>query len=130
MEISKITDNSIKVKTKNVSVVIDPTTKTDADIVIITAGNVDEFMIPENTKLVIEGPGDYEVGGISVTGEKMGEEMLYTLFDDQFRVILAPLSLISKIREDDDSDAVIIHAVGPVTKKDLSTLSSDVLLVY
>ena len=127
MEISKVTQNSIKIKSKNATLVTDPSGKTDADIVILTNS---EATIPENTKLVIEGPGEYEVGGLSIKGDRIGDTVLYKLFDDQFSVLLVPLSAVSKVKEEDEYDVVIIHAPDIFNKKDVEALSSEIILVY
>lgn len=127
MEIVKISDNSIKIKTKNVSIAVDPVTKTDSDIIIVTNESV-SLVVPDDIKLLIEGPGEYEVGGVHIKGEKAGADFMYTIFDDAYRLYLLPMELISKVREDDDMDAIVIKATGEISKKDVSTLSSSVIV--
>lgn len=96
MEISRITDSSIKIKTKEATVLVDPTTKTDGEIVLLTSPG--DYTIPEDAKLVIEGPGEYEVNGIHVTGELNPTGLTFTLFDDQFRILLTNVTGVQKLR--------------------------------
>src|SRR5579859_3239225 len=81
MEITYLGHSSFKIKGKSTSVVTDPFdsemlgmkfTKIDGDIVLISHHHRDHDKIENvtNVKKVIDGPGEYEVAGVSVIGIK------------------------------------------------------------
>ena len=78
MEIIYVGHSCFKIKGKEVSLVIDPydskvgykLPKMDADIVLVTHPHFDHNNVEavNNTKLVIDGPGEYESAGVFVNG--------------------------------------------------------------
>lgn len=91
MEITYLGHSSFRIKTKNASVVTDPFdpkivglkySGIEGEIVTISHGHLDhsEFAMVGGTKKVINGPGEYEISGVSIIGypsfhdNKKGEE--------------------------------------------------------
>ena len=91
MDITYLGHSSFKIKTKTASVITDPFdpkmvglkySNTDAEIVSVSHGHEDHNMtaMVNSTKKIIQGPGEYEISGISIIGyrsfhdNKKGEE--------------------------------------------------------
>lgn len=91
MEITYLGHSSFKIKTKTASVITDPFdpkmvglkyTNADAEIVTVSHGHEDHNMtaMVNSAKKIIQGPGEYEISGISIIGyrsfhdNKKGEE--------------------------------------------------------
>lgn len=73
MDISFLGHSSFKIKTKTATIVCDPyLTKSEADIVTISHSHFDHNVVDKISgyKKIIEGPGEYEVSGVSITGYK------------------------------------------------------------
>lgn len=92
MDISIIGKNSIKLKGKKASFIVDPTSdmpKTSADAVILLNGadNVDISKVTD-CRIVINGAGGYEVGGVKISGTTIPKGTLYRLFIDDINVII------------------------------------------
>ncbi len=79
MEITFLGQSAFKIKGKTTSIITDPYegsmlgmkfTKTDADIVLFSHHHDDHDKVENvtNVKKVIDGPGEYEVAGVSVIG--------------------------------------------------------------
>lgn len=108
MEITYLGHSSFKIKGKQASVVIDPFEpsfvgikfpKVDADIVTISHNHDDhnkaEYV--SNVKKVIQGPGEYEVNGVSIIGlstyhddekgAKRGKNTIYVIEIDNMRLL-------------------------------------------
>src|SRR5258708_40356795 len=79
MEITFLGQSAFKIKGKTTSIITDPYegsmlgmkfTKTDADIVLVSHHHDDHDKVENvtNVKKVIDGPGEYEVAGVSVIG--------------------------------------------------------------
>lgn len=129
MEISKVSSTSIKLKGKNASVVIDPSGKVEADVVIASS-HKDSLAIDkvEGKRLVISGPGEYEVGGISITGKDTKGGVLYQLLEG-VKVLFAPSSALSYVPDDEDFDALIIKLSGEVSKDAFAPINSKCVVL-
>lgn len=128
MEISKSGENSIKIKTKTVTIVTDPKDETPAEVIIFTTPNF-SYTPAFPTKLVITGAGEYEVGGVAIKGEQHGQETLFKIYD-QSKIMLLPSTLAVKTKGEDDFDALIMKINQKVDKNLLSVSGSDTLVLY
>jgi len=79
MEIKRFDDQGILLKGKKESVLINPTKESlDSDkvpgrIVVFTGKDYDSLGISCGERVILRGPGEYEVGGIEVMGINAGE---------------------------------------------------------
>ncbi len=130
MEISLVSSDSIKIKGKNASVVFDPAGKVDAEIVIATIP-LDSLMIDkvEGVRLVISGPGDYEAGGISVTGKSQKGRAFYTV-TESMKIAFADSVVANLLPDDEDFDAVIIHVTDAFSDEVLASVSAKTVILY
>ncbi|MDZ4228320.1 MAG: hypothetical protein U1E54_03675 [Candidatus Levybacteria bacterium] len=92
MDISIIGENSIKFKSKQVTFIVDPTSampKTSSDAIILLNGsrNIDVGRVIDY-RIIIDGAGGYEVGGVKISGTKTSNGTLYRLSIDNISIIL------------------------------------------
>ena len=92
MDIAIVGKTSIKLKGKRVSFIVDPskeTPKTSADAIILLDGfaNIDTSRVTDS-RMIIEGPGGYEVGGSKISGASTPQGVLYKLSIDDIVVII------------------------------------------
>lgn len=82
MEITRINKNGIKIKANKETVWIDPPEKEKINGRLVIKTTNDQVRL-EGETVVIAGPGEYEVGGLAVTGVNLGEgRTMYTLLAD------------------------------------------------
>lgn len=85
MDIKKINENSILLKGKKESVLINPGAEMIKDNkfqsrIFVFLSKDSGFVDLQDNKLMIDGPGEYEVGGVEILGFKGGtNETLYTI---------------------------------------------------
>lgn len=93
VDISIIGKQSIKIKGKQVSLIVDPTReipKIPADAVILLNGygeNVDVSRVIE-TRAIINGAGGYEIGGAKISGTATSKGTLYQISIDGVSIII------------------------------------------
>lgn len=92
VDISIIGNNSIKLKGKGATFIVDPTSalpKTASDAIILLNGssNMDVARVTDS-RITIDGPGGYEVGGVKVSGTKTAKGTLYKLLIDDVSIVL------------------------------------------
>lgn len=131
MEISRLQD-SIKIKTKTVSLVVEPHGINDAEVEIFTEDSSKFFQKNDGEKLIIKGPGDYEIKGVAISGERKGDDVIYRINDGQYTIILASLSAVSKIEIEDDESigAVVLKLNSKFDEGAVAPLSSSLILLY
>ncbi len=140
MDITYLGHSSFKIKTKTATVVTDPYdskmvglkySSTDAEIVTITHSHQDHNSLEKvgNYKKVIDGPGEYEIAGVSIMGyptyhdEKKGEERgkntVYLIEAEGLKVVhlgdLGHMPSDDLIDELGDVDILIIPVGGTYT---------------
>jgi hypothetical protein len=92
VDISIVEKSSIKIKGKRAIFIVDPTKempKTPADAIIFLNGE-DKAGVSKvaDFRMIINGPGEYEVGGVKVSGLKTSKGIIYRLSVDGVTVVL------------------------------------------
>ena len=103
MDIYTLDKNSIKIHSKHANFIVDPTklgTKVSCDAVILLNNNNIDLSKVADYRIVINGPGEYEIRGIKVSCIKADLGFIYSLMVDGFSVILGTSSEIPKIKDD------------------------------
>lgn len=129
MEIARLSNSSIRIKTKNVTVICDPEKETEADVYLMTspAGEVPDS---KDETVTIEGPGEYEVKGLSIKGEGREEKLHYILLQDGTSILLANSAAIPAIKEEGAYDAVVLKVVDKVDEAMMGTFSGSLVILY
>lgn len=128
MDLSKLSDSSLKIKLKKLTIVTDPDKKVEAEVAIVTSG-IPEKTLYDEYALVIEGPGEYEKNGIYIRGERAGEGIAYTIMDGTSQIHFAESSALEKFKEE-DIEVLIVKAVGEVNEASFSSFSGSLIVVY
>ena len=130
MEITRLTDTSVKIKTKTASLVIDPNMKAEAEVILtVVPGEVNESVITNN-RIVIDGPGDYEIMDVAIQGVKYGDFLGYKIDDGIARLLIAPSTAIDKVKDEEGISALLIKAVEAFDIEKVTSFSPSVCLVF
>jgi hypothetical protein len=92
VDISIVGINSIKLKGKQATIIVDPAKdmpKTPSDAVIFLNGrtNTDISRVTD-FRLAIDGPGEYEVGGTKISGIRTPKGVIYKITIDSISIVL------------------------------------------
>ena len=127
MDIAIFGKTSIKLKGKRVSFIVDPskeTPKISSDAIILLDGfaNIDTSRVTDS-RMIIEGPGGYEVGGSKISGASTPQGVLYKLSIDDIVVIIGKATesktegfsacQIAVVNTDSDFNESFITALEP-----------------
>ncbi len=135
MEIMTLAKDSIRIKGKNGSLVVDPfslRTKTEGDaIVLLTpSGQVEQSKI-QGFRVLIKGPGDYEVSGIKITGFQNGNQLAYGMTVDNIRIFLAAANGVEAMKEKMNEHAIVVlYSTSLIDQSFIATLESNVTVLY
>lgn len=129
MEVHSISENSIRIKTKNLTIVTDPEKTIEADVYLYTHPT---STYPDGSEdlLSIEGPGDYETRGVSIRGVATKNGLYYIIHDDG-KILLAATSTVPGLDEaEEEYDAVVLKVVDNIDEKIMGTFSGSAVLLY
>lgn len=135
MEFTVLAKNCIKLKGKQSSVIIDPqtlTTKNAADAVVFFSERaLDEKAVAkiEGQRLLIEGPGEYEVGGIKISGIAHGETLEYIIRIDGLEILVARGELVRK-DSGQECPITVLLVEDTIETASLTALAPRVVILY
>ena len=130
MEISKLSENGIKIKSKSALLGINAAqTKIVVDAAIFFETTVENFN-KENTAVIINGPGEYEIKGIKISGHKKEEAVTYTARIDNIKIGIVKASALPKTKDVlEDLDIVIVEADVIPDQKLIAALNAKVIIL-
>ncbi len=135
VDISILSKDSIKIKGKNSSFVIDPgaeISKVAADAVLLLKDSKNDQGISSVTdyRVIIKGTGEYEVAGVRILVTKSDENFLYSLNVDNVSVLTARTSGLSKTQEIGDYNILILNVDSDFKDTMVTGFSPSVVLLY
>ncbi len=128
MEILLVSPDSIKIKGKYASVIIDPPVdgaKNSADAVVFMQQDRTSTIKVDEHRLVIDGAGEYEIGQIKITGFRFKEGRAYEFNVDGISILLVSSETLKNaqgigkdykivvVKSDSNIDASAITALAP-----------------
>jgi hypothetical protein len=132
MEISLGSPTFVKIRGKRSAIAINPTDKTVVYNAALLINNPSESSLKIHPDaVIIDGPGEYEVGGIKVTGIKNDADVVYTINVDQCDILIGNLKSIEKVHTKlKDHHMILVHADEASDPAFLTSLSPNAVLVY
>lgn len=134
MDISVLSKDSIKIRSKHASIIVDPSleiSKISSDAVIFLNTEDNDLSKVEDYRIVINGPGEYEISGVKVLGTKGEKGFVYGLSVDGFSIILSRSSDISKIKDDTFlSQIVILNVDDEINSTVVTKLEPKIVVLY
>jgi hypothetical protein len=135
MDITYLSDGALRIKGKNATLVINPTKnmpKTPAEGVI-KLWDYPEFSVDkiEDQRIVIDGPGEYEVGGVKISASKVESKVVGKIDIDNVKILAGSGVSVEKIAEKAEGGGVIVvSADSPFNHDSLASMEPSVLIVY
>lgn len=133
MEIAIVSPNCIKLRGKNASLVIDPTTasKTNADGIIVMDSKTFSPSKIEDYRLTIQGVGEYEVGGIKIATIGKGEELAYIIRMEGIEMLVSKAEYLEKLQEKiKEFDVAILRVDSTISQSVIPVISPKLLVLY
>lgn len=103
MDFSTLHNNSIRIRTKRASFVVDPVkqiAKVNSDAVILLDKKEDtDLSRVSDYRVVIGSQGEYEIKSVKISGAKIGSGLVYSIFADNLNLVLGRVSVLSRIQD-------------------------------
>lgn len=133
MEVTLLSDTSIKIKGKQAGIVVNPqkATKASADAVIFTSFTPESVSGIEGQRLIINGPGEYEIGGIKITGYRVADALSYLIIVDGVDVAVVHAQHVFAMQEIiKEAHCVVVCTDVLVDASAIAKLSPQVVVLY
>lgn len=134
MEIAVLWENSVKIKGKQGVLAVNPfglRAKTTADaIVLFDKANGNDFSKIEGSRVLIEGPGEYEVLGIKISGFPADGGTAYSMNIDGVLLLLAKTQAVEKLKEKVDGHQVVCLLTDQPFDQGAITAASPQVVVF
>lgn len=135
MDIMLLGKNSIRIKSKKSSLIIDPASslgKTEAES-WVKLSNISDFSSSkiEGARVGFTGPGEYEVGGIKISLVKAGNESVGFFDVDGVSILAGTGAALEKVGEKvENAEIVIVNADAEFNYSNITSFEPKVLVVY
>ncbi|MBI2621520.1 MAG: hypothetical protein HYW63_02625 [Candidatus Levybacteria bacterium] len=135
MDIQLIGKNSLKIKGRNASFLIDPDKtlgKTQADAIILLSLSTNQISSKiEGSRITITGPGEYEVGGVKVSATRVDDRLVISADVDAVKLLLGSGKSIEKIHDNiPECDIALVNATDDFNQAVLTAIEPKVLILF
>lgn len=133
MDIAIVGKTSIKLKGKKTSFVVDPSEdapKTSADAIILLNGydNIDLSRVTDS-RVIIDGRGEYEVGGSKVSGTTTPQGTLYRISIDGVDIVVGR-GTETKAEGFNACQVAVVNTDGDFNESSITSLDPQVTVLY
>jgi hypothetical protein len=135
MDVAMLTGKTLRIKGKNSSVIINPTkelNKTEGSCVLNlkNEANFSDTKI-EGSRITIEGPGEFDVGGIKISVLKTSGSLVARMDVDSVKLLVGKGEAMEKVQDKvEDSDILVVEANESFNFSSLTSLNPKIVLGY
>lgn len=134
MDIQIIDKDTLRLKVKKTVLAVDPKTKVtkfDAEAIVVMDKSYDSSRV-NDYRIIFDGPGEYEVSGLKISGIKSDGDTIYGLTSDNVGILLAKASSLENVSTDKlgDYQIIIINADSLLNQKLITTIEPRVVILY
>lgn len=132
MEITIQAANSLKIRGKNASLYVNPQDKsaTYNAAILLFSPSKSSLKINEEA-VVIDGPGEYETGGIKISGIRAGKHTAYSLTVDDIEIVLGDIKTLEKLHQKiKEHNIALIYSPEEESASFATSIATNALLFY
>lgn len=134
MEIAFLPGNSLRIKGKQATLIVDPSDpkgKVTGDGALLLGASQTPHVFREDVGVIFQGPGEYEVKGVKITGFKAEAELMYTINIDGLIVFVGKVSTSVKAKDKlHEHDVAVLFADEVLPQATMGLLNPRVILFY
>lgn len=128
MEITLLPKSALRIKGKTSSFVVNPQEAVQANAYFLLDPKA-VFVTDE--AVVLNGPGEFEIGGVKITGLRNEKSVLYTMNVDGMEVLVGTITLLSALHAKLKENNIVIVNCDEVTDATfLTALAVNAVLFY
>lgn len=130
MEIAFLAKNSLRLKGKKSSFIVDPEEKMSANGFILLNESGDR-LFDQKESVIIQGPGEYEIGGVKLSGYRTEGNLVFNFSIDGVEILLGKLTSLEKMQHKLKEQHVVIAYVDEVINSSfINSLATNLVVFY
>ena len=131
MEIAVLTKNSVRLKGKNASFVVNPeSSPKESNGSFYFTFDPSRKPISEEG-VILDSPGEFEVAGVKIKGESGEKEMTFSIRMDGITILVGQLSLLEKIHGKlQEHNLVLVHVDKLIDPSFVSPFATSAVLYF
>jgi hypothetical protein len=134
MEITYLDNKCLKIRSKKATFVVDPIfdmPKTEADFILLLKDEKYNLQKISDYRLVISGSGEYEIGGIKISGKRTGLDFVYSIILDKLELIIGKADAISKMPDKaKEHEFAILNTDSVLSESIITIIEPRVVILY
>lgn len=134
MEITYLDSKCLRIRSKKASFIVDPTSnmpKTEADFILLLKDEEYNLQKVSDYRLVISGSGEYEIGGIKISGKRTGSDFVYSIVLDKLELIIGKADAISKMPDKaKEHEFAILNTDSVLSESIITIIEPRVVVLY
>jgi hypothetical protein len=129
MEIALLTKSGLRIKGKQATLAIDPVDKATYEAVLLLAKTPEE--VTKVDTILITGAGEYEIGGIKVSGVRSESDLLYSITVDGVEILVGKLDVLEKMQHKlKEHNIVVVNCTTEAGASFITSLAENVVMFY
>jgi len=129
MEIALLPKIGVRIKGKNAMFAVDPQGSVPANAILLLSPD-GEFSSEEES-VILRGAGEYEIGGVKLTGMRNEKSVLYSMNVDGMEVIVGTVALLSAMQHKlKEHNVVIVNCDEKTDASFLTSLAVNSVIFY
>ncbi len=129
MEIALVNKSALRIKGKNATFVINPEDVTSANAVLLLDDG--SKGIKNDETVLIHGAGEYEIGGVKITGTRHEKNVLYSLSIDSIDIVVGKIETLAAMQHKLKEHNIVVGLCNePVNASFLTSLAVNVVIFY
>lgn len=129
MEIALLSKSGVRIKGKNATFVVNPQGSVTANAVLLL--NPDDTDFSSEESVVLSGAGEYEIGGVKLTGMRNEKSVLYSMNIDGMEVVVGTIALLSAMQHKlKEHNIVIVNCDEKTDASFLTSLAVNSVIFY
>lgn len=130
MEIALLPKSGLRVKGKSATIAIDPQDKSAYKAVLAMTKSPDE-VTKSDEAVSIFSTGEYEVGGMKISGTRVDNVTIYSIIVDSVDVLIGPLNALEKIHNKlQEHNIVVVNCDEVGNASFVTSLTENVTIFY
>lgn len=129
MEITILSKGGIRLKGKQATLVVDSV----SDLANVNGALFLSKLsvLPLDDTLIIDGPGDYEVGGVKVSTVRTEKDLIHSVTMDGIEILVGDITATERVHTKvKEHNIVLLHATAIIDVAFVASLTPGVLMLY
>ncbi|MHB8483993.1 MAG: MBL fold metallo-hydrolase [Nitrospiria bacterium] len=130
MEITIAKPAALKLRGKSASLAVNPTSTVVGYAGVLVVGDNPKIS-SETDAIVFDGPGEFEVGGIKITGYRGEPGLAYNLIIDNVNILIGDAETLSKVQNKvKEADILLLETMKEIDAAFVSAYEAKIVIFY